>query len=375
MGAAVSSCCGPRDPNKDKKGKNKKLKNQKNKKKRKNSEDDSEELEEKEEEEETEEEEVHKPQKKSKHKQKPSASPEMSYSAPMQKQGTMSSSMATPTPVKNKDSIKGETSPLPSLTPMPVETQEKAKSRKNILEVAKENCYVETKPKETFPIIEPNNLENLDNITSLNSFFYVQIHIESIDISYKLCDDFGFSFKPYVEVSIPSNPTEEFKVFNLDEEKLNISDNDIGGNNRISFNYQDRQSLFGVGSMMTGLNNNMSRNDVNQMTQSNYFNQMNQMMMNNPNNSNNPMMNVPLSPMMNTTYGGNNNSNIQKIGNVGGVNLSPVRPSFRIDNINKDKIFSIKSVRLINLLNRLKTSVSTRQKFTILLYSLSKTKG
>jgi len=137
----------------------------------------------------------------------------------------------------------------------------------------------------------------------LGDFFYVQIHIESIDISYKLCDDFGSSFKPYLEITMPGNPTEEYHIFtmvNMDEEKLNVSD--IGNDTMMM-----RGSVFG-------------------MNQPNY----------------NERSSVYLgSPMMNRSSFMMGSDNL---GIMPQLCLSPVRQSIRIDQFNKDKIFSIKAV-------------------------------
>lgn len=169
---------------------------------------------------------------------------------------------------------------------------------------------------------------NIDETPVLNNLFHVQIWIESVDISYKLCDDFGFSFMPYVEVKMPNNPIEEYHLFSLDEEKLNTSDiYEPGSPVRGSaiMNYNERSSILG-GDMM-GLSNS-------------------------------------------STF---NNSNLSKL------SLSPIRSrsSLRIDATNKDKIFSIKSVNIFyfNYLLRRRTFFLANQKLALQLFSRLKMKG
>jgi hypothetical protein len=53
------------------------------------------------------------------------------------------------------------------------------------------------------------------------TYFYLKIHIETLDITYKQCDDFGTIFKPFLELKIIGQ--EAFKINTIDEEKINLS--------------------------------------------------------------------------------------------------------------------------------------------------------
>lgn len=60
------------------------------------------------------------------------------------------------------------------------------------------------------------------------SKYYIRLYIDYIDICYKLCDDFGAVFKPYLEVAVGNG--DSVKVSSSDEDKLNssaISDIDL----------------------------------------------------------------------------------------------------------------------------------------------------
>ena len=65
-----------------------------------------------------------------------------------------------------------------------------------------------------------------------NSDFFIKIWIETLEISYKLCDDFGNFFKPFVEVIFDK----QSKTMNtMDEEKLNLSN--ISENADVNISY------------------------------------------------------------------------------------------------------------------------------------------
>lgn len=75
-------------------------------------------------------------------------------------------------------------------------------------------------------LTEEFNSEQTNNYSTED--FYLKINIDYFDVTYKLCDDFGAVFKPYILLLMPGNEAVKIPIYNIDEEKLNISD--IGGN-------------------------------------------------------------------------------------------------------------------------------------------------
>lgn len=74
-----------------------------------------------------------------------------------------------------------------------------------------------------------NILENIE----IKQDFFLKIWIETLEISYKLCDDFGNFFKPFVEVIFDrQNKT----INTMDEEKLNLSNISENADVNISYN-------------------------------------------------------------------------------------------------------------------------------------------
>jgi len=67
---------------------------------------------------------------------------------------------------------------------------------------------------------------NIDGFKELADYSYIQIFVENLDVSYKLIDDFGSVFKPFIEVIVPENNPQRIQILSLDEEKLNNSNYD-----------------------------------------------------------------------------------------------------------------------------------------------------
>jgi hypothetical protein len=63
--------------------------------------------------------------------------------------------------------------------------------------------------------------------------FLIKVFVEFLEITYKLCDDFGNYFKPFVEVVFDSQK----KVLSFSDDKLNTSNiSDNAGNNNTDMN-------------------------------------------------------------------------------------------------------------------------------------------
>ena len=56
----------------------------------------------------------------------------------------------------------------------------------------------------------------------VNGKFFIKILIETVSISYKLCDDFGLFFKPLIQVQIDK---QSIQITSCEDDKLNISEN------------------------------------------------------------------------------------------------------------------------------------------------------
>lgn len=70
----------------------------------------------------------------------------------------------------------------------------------------------------------PSPKSSLNSFNNLGSKIYIRISIECVDITYKLIEDFGISFKPYLEISVPNQ--EIFKAYPTDidlDRSLNAS--------------------------------------------------------------------------------------------------------------------------------------------------------
>lgn len=83
--------------------------------------------------------------------------------------------------------------------------------------------------------IAPIKLLSMNNVEEIRSCkeFFIKIFIETLEITYKLCDDFGNFFKPFVEVVFDN----QNKVLNtMDEEKLNLSNISENADVNISYN-------------------------------------------------------------------------------------------------------------------------------------------
>lgn len=81
--------------------------------------------------------------------------------------------------------------------------------------------------------MERNQNNNIIEMISQREDFFVKIWIETLEISYKLCDDFGNFFKPFVEVIFDK----QSKILNtMDEEKLNLSNISENADVNISYN-------------------------------------------------------------------------------------------------------------------------------------------
>jgi hypothetical protein len=81
---------------------------------------------------------------------------------------------------------------------------------------------VPTTQMSTLPTPSPKS--SLNSFNNLGSKIYIRISVECIDITYKLIEDFGISFKPYLEISVPNQ--EIFKVYPCDmdlDRSLNAS--------------------------------------------------------------------------------------------------------------------------------------------------------
>jgi len=160
------------------------------------------------------------------------------------------------------------------------------------------------------PVPTLNN--SIDYSSELAQNFWVQIYIESVDISYKQCDDFSYSFKPYVEVLMQNNPVKEYQIMLLDEEKQSNSDNESSfiqktmGTSKVSDkSFYERASIYNSPILgHQGFQGNTRNNSI-----------------------------------INNSY-----NNIDVFGNQV-LNLSPVKRSTMRFTDKKDKIFSFKSVK------------------------------
>jgi hypothetical protein len=65
--------------------------------------------------------------------------------------------------------------------------------------------------------------------SGLRNYFYLKLNIDSLDITFKQCDDFGIIFKPFLEIQITGQ--EAAKINTLEEEKLNLSFSSISNEN------------------------------------------------------------------------------------------------------------------------------------------------
>ncbi len=102
--------------------------------------------------------------------------------------------------------------------------------------VVKKNAVPEEPPKQEIVINEPSvpndNIpvehEQPEQQPEDNDFssqdFYLSLNVDTLDVTYKLCDDFGAVFKPYISLTVPGTEPVKFPIFNIDEEKLNVSD-------------------------------------------------------------------------------------------------------------------------------------------------------
>ncbi len=98
-----------------------------------------------------------------------------------------------------------------------------------------EDIVSQHKPSPTNPIMsqlqigqpkDPNSMDFPDIIDKV----YVQVFIENLEVTYKLIDDFGAYFKPFIEIGMPETNPEKITILSLDEEKVNnsyYSDNDM----------------------------------------------------------------------------------------------------------------------------------------------------
>jgi hypothetical protein len=84
---------------------------------------------------------------------------------------------------------------------------------------------------------------------SSSNDFYLKINIDSLDITYKQCDDFGIIFKPFLEVGVTGQ--ELSKISTIEEEKLNLSYSSIS-NEGESSRYDKLKSFISSTSQQQG---------------------------------------------------------------------------------------------------------------------------
>jgi len=89
--------------------------------------------------------------------------------------------------------------------------------------------------------------------------FYLKIYMDFLDVTYKLCDDFGAVFKPYVLITIPGNDPVKIPIYNIDEEKLNISDMGLNESQNTSLNLSTSNIMGTQGSVYLNNNNNAEK--------------------------------------------------------------------------------------------------------------------
>ena len=79
----------------------------------------------------------------------------------------------------------------------------------------------------------------------------LRIEVEYLEITYKLCDDFGLVFKPFIQILVSENdPVELYTVRTNKHDKLNMSDISMSDNN--SSVLSQNLNLSGDGSILGG---------------------------------------------------------------------------------------------------------------------------
>ena len=104
------------------------------------------------------------------------------------------------------------------------------KSEAYAFNAEKERLELENKELES----KNRSVRKLTNLSEIKcNDFFIKIWIETLEISYKLCDDFGNIFKPFVEMIFDK----QSKTMNtMDEEKLNLSNVSENADVNISYN-------------------------------------------------------------------------------------------------------------------------------------------
>ncbi len=125
-------------------------------------------------------------------------------------------------------------------------------------------------PQNAYPplnsLVQENNEVLTDPFADITSL-HVQVYVEALDVVYKLIDDFGAFFSPYIEVSLPEGKTEVIKHNDFDQDKLNNSSFEdreanssfIGGELSPIKNVKSKHSVFVFNS---GKNFHVSRNGL-----------------------------------------------------------------------------------------------------------------
>lgn len=93
-----------------------------------------------------------------------------------------------------------------------------------------------------------------EEIDFSNTDFYLKFYIDFFEVTYKLVDDFGAVFKPYILISIPGTESVKIPIYNIDEEKLNMSD--LGGGNMDTSMNLSTSNILSTSNYM-GTQNNM----------------------------------------------------------------------------------------------------------------------
>lgn len=93
----------------------------------------------------------------------------------------------------------------------------------------KENSPMKARRKPSTNELNNSIIEEIKSTTD----FVLKITLETLEITYKLCDDFGNFFKPFIEIAFDKT----VKTLNtMDEEKLNLSQNSENADVNISYN-------------------------------------------------------------------------------------------------------------------------------------------
>jgi len=97
------------------------------------------------------------------------------------------------------------------------------------------------------------NMGNFDtkqnDIINAEQDLKIKIEVDSLEITFKHCDDFGAIFRPYIQINVPENDPVVIQIYQGgNEDKLNVSD----VSNNDSHNISQTLNLSGNGSILGG---------------------------------------------------------------------------------------------------------------------------